>query len=315
LDDETLGVSVILEWDNVGRGGGRRATRVLRALDRELSTIDRPAELIVVHDPGIARSTDVEQLARAAVSESVPIRFLAEPGSTYYAQKNLGAAASSGDIVVFIDSDTAPEPSWLHELLSPFEDPDVSVVAGATYTEFESFPDRALALTWNFPIRSDGGANYAFGHFNANSVAFRRPVFEKHNFPSDLRFRGQCHSLAEELLSNDIEILVNPRARVAHPPPRGLWYITQRAMCQGHDRLLTYRAAGGTDAVFRSVKVLGADIKVSWRRTRRSYRSVGVTVGQIPAVMGIAIWYHLWSCIGWLAAMLVPGTIRRYLRV
>ncbi|WP_299746463.1 glycosyltransferase [uncultured Tateyamaria sp.] len=44
--------------------------------------------------------------------------------------RNLGISHAAGDIVVFIDDDAVPEPSWLHQLVAPTDRQHVAAVGG-----------------------------------------------------------------------------------------------------------------------------------------------------------------------------------------
>ena len=44
--------------------------------------------------------------------------------------RNLGIAASAGEVVAFIDDDAVAEPGWLKALVLPFSDPDVAAAGG-----------------------------------------------------------------------------------------------------------------------------------------------------------------------------------------
>jgi glycosyltransferase involved in cell wall biosynthesis len=202
--------------------GTERARNVLHAAGSQIGEFEGSIELVVVFDDREVDGATLRAIVDEYVPRGVPRRFIGRAGSRYYEQKNAGAAAAEGDVVVFVDSDTIPEPGWLRELLRPFDDPAVEVVAGATYTNYRTVPDKAFAVTWNFPLRPDDGPIHSTVHFNANCVAFRRATWAEHPFPEDARFRGQCHSLALELAANGIPVLANPLARVAHPPPKGI---------------------------------------------------------------------------------------------
>src|SRR6185437_6606419 len=108
-------LSVILEWETGEECGGGRAARCLAEINRQMWHAARerasPPELILVPDPGARRSA-----AAAADGLAWPGRFeVAEPPAPldYYEKKNFGFAMACGEIVVFVDSDLAPEPDWL----------------------------------------------------------------------------------------------------------------------------------------------------------------------------------------------------------
>ncbi len=80
--------------------------RTLHALSRQ----DHPAESteILVVDDGSPTAPVVGERVRLLRQEDRGFRLAAA--------RNLGAAAATGDVLVFLDADTAPEPSYLREL-------------------------------------------------------------------------------------------------------------------------------------------------------------------------------------------------------
>lgn len=57
-----------------------------------------------------------------------------------YAARNLGIQNATSGILVFTDADCRPEPNWLQDLIQPFSDPNVGLVAG----EIKALPGRTL---------------------------------------------------------------------------------------------------------------------------------------------------------------------------
>ncbi|MEJ2861270.1 glycosyltransferase [Actinomycetospora flava] len=100
---------------------------------------DRPRELarllgalsgsgvgeIVVVDDGSADPAATERAAAAGGARVVRHDVSRGPA----AARNTGAAASSGALVAFLDSDVAPEPGWLDPLLGHLADPAVALAA------------------------------------------------------------------------------------------------------------------------------------------------------------------------------------------
>ncbi len=82
----------------------RELNRTLRALGRQTLL---PFELIVVDD-GSPSAPEVP--------EGVRLLLLPDRGFRAAAARNAGAAAASGDVVCFLDADTAPEPEYLERL-------------------------------------------------------------------------------------------------------------------------------------------------------------------------------------------------------
>ena len=308
-------VSIVLEWDNAVVGGTDRARRVLDALGAQVVELDPDIEVLIVFDDSMIDGATMHQIVSEHLPTDLATTLVPHRGSRYYEQKNIGGMRARGEILVFLDSDTLPEDRWLTEIVRAFDDPTVQVAAGQVSTGYASFAGKAFALTWNFPLRTNDGPPHPTHHFNANTVAFRRSIFDRHPFRLDARFRGPCHTLAEELTANGIEILAIPNARAIHPAPSGFVYVIQRALCQGHDRLLTYRMRGTRAPFLHSLKVLGSDVKGSVTRVARLHRDVDLPVWQVPAAIAVAAWYYTWSWLGCVTTMIRPTFIRRRFRV
>src|SRR6185437_10361673 len=101
----------------------------------------------------------------------------------YYEKKNFGFAMACGEIVVFVDSDLAPEPDWLEAITRPFADPSRSVVIGLTHFECGSLYERAMALFWIFEARCGESLVRPTHRLVSNNVAFRRALFAALPFP------------------------------------------------------------------------------------------------------------------------------------
>lgn len=83
--------------------------------------------LAVDHNPSLAQRFRNELIPRfpfltVALEESGP--------SGIGSARNIGIRHSTGEIVVFLDDDAAPQPAWLEEIVRPFHEDSVGVVAG-----------------------------------------------------------------------------------------------------------------------------------------------------------------------------------------
>lgn len=78
---------------------------------------------IIVVDNGSTDGTD-------AVVLKYPVTLLREVKRGAAAARNCGLFASRADIVAYLDADTLPTRQWLKEIILPFINPDVLLVAG-----------------------------------------------------------------------------------------------------------------------------------------------------------------------------------------
>lgn len=316
--------SLVVEWENARLSDRDRSRRMLAALGRQLSALDgqpdEPIELIVLHDEGVVARPALEKFVLDALgdAQSVTLRTIATRDAGYYDQKNIGARAARGDLVVFLDSDVIPEDRWLDNLLGNFADPAVDVVCGSTYIEATSLYAKAFAMFWFFPTRTDDGPQRpqrpdTTDSFYANNLAFRRTLFLRYEFPDLPLVRGQCAALAESLHRDGHHILLDPRACVSHPPPNGPVHFVRRAICEGHDWAQTARLRGA-DGFGMPGRFVGA-VQRATRRILGHRRDMGLGWFGTAAALGIAYGYYTLCALGECLAKVAPGTVRRYFAV
>jgi len=104
----------------------------IKACLRSLKQLDFPAdklEIIVVDDASSDHTPDV-------VREFPVCLISLEKNRQASYCRNLAARKASGEILAFIDSDCQATPSWLRELLPPFQDPSLGAVGGLVDSGF-----------------------------------------------------------------------------------------------------------------------------------------------------------------------------------
>jgi hypothetical protein len=317
------GLSVVVEWDNVRLGGVGQARLMLTGLAGEIEAFAREApsagvrpEVLMVYDRLEVDDELLVQLAdgfRREVGHHVDVHIVPTTGFDYYQLKNAGARQARGEIVVFIDTDVMPAAGWLRQLVQPFTDPLVQVVSGNSYVMPDGLYGKTFALTWFFPLAARDGPLEPARYFFANNVAFRRMVLEQYPFPDDsARFRGQCVALADTLRAHGTGIFLNPCARVAHRPPNGLRHFVRRALCHGHDTLITVaRDDPQSSRLGPSLRRLRDNVKHAFARLRRDHRAVGLPASQLPCALAIAVAYYTLYFAGEVITRFRPGLVRR----
>lgn len=127
-----------------------------------------PPEIIIVDDGSNDNTLDV-------LNQIKDIKVLSQSNSGPASARNNGAKASSGDILVFTDSDTVPHKDWLKNLTEPFSDSDIAASTG-TYSIENSESKLASLIQYEIGNKHSKYKDYvAFG--GSYNLAIRRDLF------------------------------------------------------------------------------------------------------------------------------------------
>jgi GT2 family glycosyltransferase len=123
-------------------------------------------EVIVVDDA----STDDTALVLARwVARDGRVRALRQPANGgFTASSNAGAAAATGDVLVFLNNDTLPRPGWLLPLLSALERDRAGAVGGKLL-----YPDGTLQEAGGVIFADGDGCNFGKGDAEPD-----RPIYD-----------------------------------------------------------------------------------------------------------------------------------------
>ncbi|TAE57371.1 MAG: glycosyltransferase [Nostocales cyanobacterium] len=94
-----------------------------------------------------------------------------------YAARNAGIKAASGEIIAFTDADCRPQPQWLQQLIPPFINSEVVIVAGEITalpgkSLLEQFADKQETLSQKHTL-----AHKYYPYGQTANLAIRRNVF------------------------------------------------------------------------------------------------------------------------------------------
>ncbi|CAG0971871.1 Putative mycofactocin biosynthesis glycosyltransferase MftF [Anaerolineae bacterium] len=200
-------VSVIIPAKNEGRRIARTLTAVLA------QDFAGPYEVIVV-DNGSTDGTGEE-------ARRFPVTVLEEPRPGRAQARNAGIRSASGEILVFLDADCAPQSSWLRELLIPFSEPDVGCVAGEILpTDIETELHRYLSKIGYFSQKTT--LSHPFRPFaQTGNAAYRKSVIDMIGLFDEGLLSGQDADLTwRMLLETDKRLEFAETAIVYHPYPK-----------------------------------------------------------------------------------------------
>ncbi len=234
--------------------------RCLHALrDQE---IEEPFEVIVVDD--------APQGSKVPEVTGLLTRVAASGGRGPAVARNTGIAMAAGEIILFTDDDTQPDPRWIRSAVAHLDaHPDHVGVEGPTRSP-------AFDLLYEHSVRSDG--HQAFLTCN---IAYRRAAllelesfFEGFPYPhcEDLDLGFRALELGPVGHSEEMVVLHPPRPMTAHAViRRGRYIASELDLFARHpDR---YLGGGSPAASVAARNLIMRWARVAWRDRRRLVRS------------------------------------------
>lgn len=326
-ESELPAVTLVIEWENAIDVADEWTHRAMSALQREMEAVAprMPAKprIMYLYDEG-AVAPDVinrtlDQIA-PGLREVAEVEIIPTPGFTYYKLKNYGISRSTTDLTIMLDSDAAPQPGWLENLVKPFADPEVMIVGGFTVMAHTDLVSKTMALIWLFdlPEEREETAKKILAH--ANNCAVRTDFFRAHPFPDFPMFKKHFGMWLRDLVAQGHGFVRTVDAMTVHAPHPGVGYILWRGWQSGSDRdfqIYLEKSAGRLQRLGSPFSFLVRKTRRNWSRIARKGGLVGLPAWQRPASMAMALCYQLASTAGEVTSALsrsflpVPAAYRR----
>ena len=195
----------------------RDAARVLPATLAALPGAD-----VVVVDNGSRDAT-------AQVAASWGARVVVERRRSRALARNAGAAASSRELLAFLDADCVPGPGWLDTLCAAGAD----VAAGPVEWRTRASPTRVerFDAAW----RLDAERAVAEGWAGSGNLAIRRDLFERlGGFDPTLVHAGEDVDLVRRAVASGASLVFVEGAAVTHAAETSRRGLVRRAFRHGH---------------------------------------------------------------------------------
>ena len=153
-------VTIVIEWENAIDVEDKWTGAAMSALEREIADVAprmaaKPRIMYLYDknavDPKVIENTLASMAPR--LKDLAELEVLPTDGLTYYKLKNYGIGQAKTDLSIMLDSDAAPQPGWLENLLKPFADPKIMAVGGFTVLGYDDLLSKTFALGWIFDLR------------------------------------------------------------------------------------------------------------------------------------------------------------------
>lgn len=252
--------SIILETENLGMAGLEDLKDTVASLEKQTYPFKEAKEIIII----AAGHVSVDSINLLKQTYPWIKIHKVEKSLEYIESKKLGAQITTGEIVVFIDSDMIYEETWLENILKGFNDaPGATIVAGDTRIRGNSIYSNAIQLIWMMNAEKKCSHIRTANHFDLNNFGIKREIMA--NAPIFLGlpiYRASTVETRKQLYSLGYSAMRAPNARGYHLPPGNFvdfWY-----------RLLVY----GADAVVKAdfYFLHGGKVVEKFSPIRRLYR-------------------------------------------
>lgn len=188
----------------------------------------------------------IRSAAEAAQAQGLNLCYLSETEiQSSYAARNQGIRAGTGEILAFTDADCRPHPNWLQELVQPFADPEVGLVAGA----IQALPGKTLIeqyTTHRQILSNERALAHDFRPFGqtANLAVRRQVLVEVGLFRSHLASGGDADFCWRVLDQTPWKIEFAPEAKVQHRHRSTLGELIKQFQRYGRSRRYLYELHG-----------------------------------------------------------------------
>jgi hypothetical protein len=297
-------VTIVIEWENAIDVEDKWTRAAMSALERELAAVapkmSAKPRIMYLYDKHAVPAGTVEQALETTapkIRDLADVEIVPTDGLTYYKLKNFGISRAKTDLSIMLDSDAAPQPGWLENLIKPFSDPEVMAVGGFTVLGYDDFLSMTFALSWIFDLRSERDKTLKRRKIHANNCAVRTEFFRANPFP-DLPgkvFKKACGFWTRDLDARGILYIRNADAMTVHAPHPGYKFLAWRAWTMGTDRDYQAFQTGTRSRLGRvgyAFKFFGGKVGKSWLRIWANGREVELPVWQRPAAMLVTFGFY-----------------------
>lgn len=301
-------VTIVIEWENAIDVEDKWTSAAMVALERELAAVapkmaEKP-RITYLYDQGAVPAGTIERALETIaprIRELADLEILPTEGLTYYKLKNFGISRSATGISVMLDSDAAPQPGWLENLLAPFADPEIMAVGGFTVLGHEDFLSKTFALSWIFNLPDEREKTVKRAKIHANNCAVRTDFFRAHPFPDLPAFKKQCGFWLRDLSAQGHKYVRTADAMTIHAPHPGYKFLIWRAWTMGLDR--DYQAfqtvsRSRPGRLGHAFSFFGKKVGKSWGRIWTKGDAVDLPVWQRPAAMLVTFGFYGIGLIG-----------------
>jgi hypothetical protein len=319
-----MNVTILLEWENAILSElGRTKSLLIEIFDQTQSRSEE-FELLILHNEKLVSRLFIESFIHQVIDgfdwkPRVPFSVLNVDDAHYFQLKNKGVQLAKGNKIIFFDSDIIPESGWFETILDASNLYPNAIISGCSYIDYSDLVGKAFALSWFFPLPPNNHHLHEVSLIFSNNYLAPRDLMLSNPYPKmgEGITRGADTLLWERLKTQGIKLMTHNGARASHPAPNGIQHICKRGLAEGRDDYMRL-----FEKEFFAKYPKTRFFKIYLFRCRKTIKSifnnrarVGLDAYQIPAALGLMLFYYQLYLIGGLISILFPSVAKSSWRI
>jgi len=188
------------------------------------------------------------------IIQSYPVKLIVEKKRGLNLARNIGVKKSSGEIILFTDSDCVVPKDWIKRVVKNFRDKEIGCVGGSVFRYEENFLSRyadesVLPVLRRFKRRKVLEDVKPPMNFPAGcNMAFRRDVFKTvGEFDEEIHHGFDEDEFVERICKAGYKLVLDPEAIVRHKHRSDLKRLLRQTFSYGRGGALIFRKKGIKD--------------------------------------------------------------------
>jgi glycosyltransferase involved in cell wall biosynthesis len=317
-------ISILLEWENAILSELDRTRLLLQAVFSQTQGRSEQFELLVLHNSKQVEKEFISTFISDVIEENgfvstIPIAVINVDDAHYFQLKNRGVELAKGEKIIFFDSDIIPQEGWFDAIMEASNQYPNAIISGCSYIDNSDLTGKAFALSWFFPLPpADTQLNEVSLIFSNNYLA-PRDLMLSNPYPhmEEGVTRGADTLLWKRLRNQEIKLMTHNGARASHPAPNGMIHVCKRGFAEGRDDYMRLfeKEFAVKHPMLRFFKIYLYRCRKVIKSTLINGKRVNLKPYEIPAAMGLMLFYYQLYLIGALITKLLPSVAKTSWRI
>lgn len=317
-------ISILLEWENAILSELDRTRLLLQAVFSQTQGRSEQFELLVLHNSKQVEKEFISTFISDVIEENgfvstIPIAVINVDDAHYFQLKNRGVELAKGEKIIFFDSDIIPQEGWFDAIMEASNQYPNAIISGCSYIDNSDLTGKAFALSWFFPLPpADTQLNEVSLIFSNNYLA-PRDLMVSNPYPQmeEGVTRGADTLLWKRLRNQGIKLMTHNGARASHPAPNGMIHVCKRGFAEGRDDYMRLfeKEFAVKHPMLRFFKIYLYRCRKVIKSTLINGKRVNLKPYEIPAAMGLMLFYYQLYLIGALITKLLPSVAKTSWRI